>query len=172
MSQSIRLTAFFVWTTMALFAVAGFAAFSPVTETGESSTSSGRLAGGVAALAFHGSLLPSLSREPIPTEAARWESTVRKYFAEQDVERALSVVFCESSGNPDAKNISSTATGLFQHLPKFWSERSDRAGFPGADIRDPDANAAVAAWLVYNDGGWRHWYPSAGCWAAGSMSLG
>lgn len=100
----------------------------------------------------------------VPGDAAGWLSLVEAYFAPADVSRALWVIHCESSGNPNAVNASSGASGLFQHLPKFWADRSTNAGRSGASILDPDANVAVAAWLVYSGGGWRHWSPSAGCW--------
>ena len=60
-------------------------------------------------------------------------------------------------------NASSGAAGLFQHIPRYWSDRSTKAGFAGADIYDPNANVGVAAYLVDRDG-WKHWYPSAHCW--------
>lgn len=100
----------------------------------------------------------------VPTDAASWQGLVEAYFAEADVSRALWVIHCESSGNANAVHRSSGASGLFQHLPKFWDDRSSNAGRAGASIMDPDANVAVAAWLVYSGGGWRHWSPSAGCW--------
>ena len=100
----------------------------------------------------------------IPSGTEAWVSLVEAYFAPGDVQRALDVIWCESRGNPDATNTASGAAGLFQHLPKFWAERSANAGWADADIYDPTANTAVAAWLVYSDGGWKHWNPSAYCW--------
>lgn len=94
----------------------------------------------------------------------RWRPLVEKYFAPEDVERALEVIRCESHGNPAAANPVSTARGLFQHLGSLWRERAASAGWAGADIYDPEANVAVAAWLVYHGGGWRHWNASAHCW--------
>ncbi len=43
---------------------------------------------------------------------------------------------------------------MFQHLPRYWDERSTAAGFPGAELTDPEASIAAAAWAVYNGGGW------------------
>jgi hypothetical protein len=100
----------------------------------------------------------------VPGDAAGWLSLVEAYFAPADISRALWVIHCESSGDPTAVHPSSGASGLFQHLPKFWDDRSSKAGRSGDSIMDPDANVAVAAWLVYSGGGWRHWSPSAGCW--------
>ena len=91
------------------------------------------------------------------------------FFAEPDRAWALKVALCESSGLPDhvssdAVHPSSRASGWFQHLPKFWQERSEAAGFAGVDILDPVANVGVAAWLLYDGGGKSHWYPSERCW--------
>jgi hypothetical protein len=92
------------------------------------------------------------------------------FFAEDDQAWALRVAFCESSAQPDdlstdAIHSSSRASGWFQHLPKFWEERSEKAGFGGVDIMDPVANVGVAAWLLYHTPqGSGHWYPSESCW--------
>jgi hypothetical protein len=94
----------------------------------------------------------------------RWRPLVAEYFRSEDVGQALEVIRCESNGNPGAANPVSTARGLFQHLGSLWPERAARAGWAGADIYDPEANVAVAAWLVYQGGGWRHWNASAHCW--------
>lgn len=100
----------------------------------------------------------------IPAGTEGWLTLVEAYFAPDDVQRALDVMWCESRGDADATNASSGAAGLYQHLPVFWEERSANAGFAGASIYDPTANTAVAAWLVYSGGGWHHWNPSAYCW--------
>lgn len=89
------------------------------------------------------------------TNVEQWRELVTLYFDDQ-AETALRVMRCESGGNPDAYNSGSGASGLFQHLPKYWSERSTKAGVPGADIFDPVANVLVAAWLQAT-GGWGHW---------------
>lgn len=82
---------------------------------------------------------------------------VSKYFRPEDVNKAIRIAWCESSFNPYSVNPQTQASGLFQHLPRYWEERSAEAGFEGADIFDPEANVAVAAWLVYEGGGWTHW---------------
>jgi len=86
------------------------------------------------------------------------------FFATEDVELALAIAFCESRWDPGVTNASSGASGLFQHLPRFWLDRSDAAGWSGADIHNAHANAAVSAWLVYEGGGWSHWAESQACW--------
>lgn len=102
---------------------------------------------------------PSLvSDDPVE----RWRPLVEEHFAPPDVDLALRVIGCESDGIPTAKNPRSSASGLFQHLGRFWPERSAAAGWAGSSIFDPEANVAVAAWLRQD--GWHHWNPSRGCW--------
>jgi soluble lytic murein transglycosylase-like protein len=86
----------------------------------------------------------------------QWRDLVSAHFSSSQVETAMRVLRCESGGNPNALNSSSGASGLFQHLAKYWTERSTKAGIPGADIFDPVANVRVAAWLQ-KSGGWTHW---------------
>ena len=104
-----------------------------------------------------------LSHYPTLTEL------VDAYFLPEDRDWALRVAFCESSGEPkdqfnEAVNDESGATGWFQHLPKFWIERSVKAGFAGFAINHPKANVGVASWLFYEGGGSRHWKSSKSCW--------
>lgn len=108
---------------------------------------------------------PSTDGLIIPPGTGPWVGLVQASFAPSDVQRALNVMWCESRGDSGATNPSSGAAGLFQHLPKFWEERSTKAGIPGANIYDPSSNVHVAAWLVYYGGGWKHWNASASCWA-------
>lgn len=100
-----------------------------------------------------------------PRNAEGWRPIVEIYFEPGHVDRALRVIRCESNGDPWAKNPGSTASGLFQHLASQWDTRAERAGWGHADVFDPEANIAVAAWLVYEGGGWGHWNPSRHCWA-------
>ena len=95
---------------------------------------------------------------------------VEKHFDPADHDWALRVAACESSADAKetfstAVNTSSGSSGWFQHLPRFWDERSAAAGVPGVSILDPEANVTVAAWLLYEtpqaEG---HWYPSESCW--------
>lgn len=95
--------------------------------------------------------------DPAADGAERWRRLVERYFEPDDVPWALRVMDCESRGDPWAKNPSSSASGLFQHLARFWPKRSLKAGWAGSSIFDPQANVAVAAWLFYDGGGKRHW---------------
>lgn len=90
------------------------------------------------------------------SEVERWRSLVARYFQASEVEHALAIIRCESVGDPDATNPSSGTAGLFQHRPRFWQERSAAAGWAGWSVYNPEANVAVAAFLVSSDG-WSHW---------------
>lgn len=100
-------------------------------------------------------------------ETADWVFLVDKYFDDGDFDRAMEIIQCESGGDPNAKNPRSTASGAFQHLASMWPDRSVKAGWAGYSVFDPEANVAVAAWLVYEGGGWSHWNASKSCWGSG-----
>lgn len=104
----------------------------------------------------------SSSAEVIDRSQFYDESQVRElieqFFQSEDVNRAIRIAWCESSFNPRSINPVTRASGLFQHDPATWVERSTAAGFPGADILDAEANVAVAAWMLYElPGGWAQW---------------
>lgn len=85
-----------------------------------------------------------------------WRPLVARFFPAAQVDKALRVMACESQGNPDARNPSSGAAGLFQHMPQWWASRSQAAGFAGRSVYDPEANVGTAAWLWSRDG-WGAW---------------
>ena len=94
----------------------------------------------------------------------QWRPLVEQYFPPERVQEAMRVMACESGGNPNAKNPTSTATGLFQFLTGTWAWSSVSAGWSGYSRLDPEANIAVAAWLVdrsvrtnHPGGAWGHW---------------
>jgi len=89
-------------------------------------------------------------------DVERWRPIVSTYFPADRVNWALRILECESHGDPNAKNPNSTASGLFQHLASLWDDRAAAAGWEGADVFDPFANVAVAAWL-FETGGPGHW---------------
>jgi len=76
-----------------------------------------------------------------------------------DVDRFLRIMECESGGDPLAKNPTSSASGLMQHLTRYWDERAAAAGMPGGDVFDGRTNIYVSAWLALAapGGGWQHW---------------
>lgn len=91
---------------------------------------------------------------PMMTEAVMaWGGT------ENDVNRFMRIMHCESRGDPNAYNASSAASGLLQHLQKYWPDRAATVGMPDASPFDPWANMYVSAWLALAapGGGWQHW---------------
>lgn len=79
----------------------------------------------------------------------QWRGLVSAYFS--DVDRALCLMSYESGGNPNAKNPSSGAAGLFQVMPFWWEHY-------GGDRYDPETNVRVAS-LIYQQQGWNAWSP-------------
>lgn len=64
---------------------------------------------------------------------------------------ALRVANCESRYNPQARNPSSGASGLFQFMPATWN-----ANFPGWNLWDPYAQARAAR-IFYDRGQTNAW---------------
>lgn len=102
-------------------------------------------------------VLPAERRAAAPQAPEYIEALLVSYFQPEDLAWARRVSFCESRWDANAKNPRSSASGLFQHLATYWDSRSESAGWAGADIFDPEANVAVAAWLFYHGGGPSHW---------------
>lgn len=96
-----------------------------------------------------------------PPAVERWRPLVSAYFPSGRVDGALTVIQCESNGDPNAYNPYSGASGLFQFLPSTWATTSPRAGFDGASVFDPEANVGTAAWLTsyYESRGSNPWSP-------------
>jgi hypothetical protein len=74
------------------------------------------------------------------------------------VDDALTIMWCESRGVPFAVNPSSSTTGLFQHRPVYWPDRTARVrnhsesggAFPlDATPYNPAHNIEVAALLIW-----------------------
>ena len=73
-----------------------------------------------------------------------------------DPTQLLRVAYCESRYDPNAYNASSGASGLFQFLATTWAPNSVRAGYAGASVFDPVANANTAAYM-FSRGQARQW---------------
>lgn len=91
---------------------------------------------------------PPVTGGDFPPAVERWRPLVSSYFPAARVDEALTVIRCESYGDPNAYNPYSGASGLFQFLPSTWATVSPRAGFGGASVFDPEANIGTAAWLT------------------------
>ncbi len=103
---------------------------------------------------------PTSTSIPIEVDASGWLSEIQVralvtlYFDRADVNRAVRIAWCESRFDPGSVNLRTGGVGLFQHLPRYWAERSSEAGFGGYPATDPEASTAAAAWEVYNGAGW------------------
>ena len=83
---------------------------------------------------------------PAPSEiAAIIRASADKYGV--SAETLLRVAYCESRYDPLAYNGILGASGLFQIIPGTWRANSAAAGYGGASVWDPVANANVAAWM-------------------------
>jgi soluble lytic murein transglycosylase-like protein len=104
---------------------------------------------------------PQVNQKSVPSARVynagveQWRPVVEQYFPANQVATAMRVMRCESGGNPGAVGKDNDI-GLFQHLARYWQDRSQKAGWAGASAYDPTANVAVAAWLQ-RTGGWSHW---------------
>ena len=109
---------------------------------------------------------PTVRPTPVTSEAIyepeveRWRATVvealQEYGLEEEEKTFMRVLWCESRGDPDAKNPESGASGLMQHIPSYWPDRATAAGFHKASPFDPIANIYASVWLL-DLGGWSHW---------------
>lgn len=92
---------------------------------------------------------------PAPSEiAAIITAAADKYGVSADT--LLRVAYCESRYDPLAYNGILGASGLFQIIPGTWRANSVAAGYGGASVWDPVANANVAAWM-FSRGQARQW---------------
>ena len=79
---------------------------------------------------------------------------IRNVFPDSAEEGAIRVARCESRLDPNAKNPTSSATGLFQIVRGTWNAYAD----PGWSRVDPLHNTMTAYRIWKSDGGsWRQW---------------
>ena len=88
----------------------------------------------------------------VPAPSGDIEGIIRAAAAKwgADETQLLRVSYCESRYNPNAYNASSGASGLFQFIASTWAPNSIRAGYSGASVFDPVANANTAAYMFAN----------------------
>lgn len=96
--------------------------------------------------------------KPAPPPPGEIASILRDAAAKYhvDPETLLRVAYCESRYDPLAYNGILGASGLFQIIPGTWRANSVAAGYGGASVWDPVANANVAAWM-FSKGDARLW---------------
>lgn len=105
----------------------------------------------------------SASQPSSPTYAGgveQWRYLVVAYFPADQVDKAMAVMACESGGNPNADNPSSSAAGLFQFLKSTWDNMVPLSvtggSYASGQVYDPEANVRAAAWLLAAEG-WSQW---------------
>ena len=90
------------------------------------------------------------------TDVEQWRGLVSSYFT--NVELALCIVKWESGGNPNARNTSSGAAGLFQVMP-FWA---GDFGISYSSLFDPYVNVEIAS-KIHAIQGWGAWNALSKC---------
>lgn len=70
---------------------------------------------------------------------------------------ALYVADRESEFRPNAYNGYSGASGIFQHLGRYWPDRADTFGFGGWSAFNARANIMVTMRMVHRQGDWNDW---------------
>ena len=89
-------------------------------------------------------------------------SAIQSNFPPEAVNVAYHIVAAESKGNPYAEG-GAGERGIFQiHPIHFGYGQQTLLGYTWDDMWNPVANAAVAAWLYKNQGGWRPWTTAPG----------
>jgi len=91
-----------------------------------------------------------------------WRPLVAQYWAADRVDCVLGLIKRESRGNPQAYNSSTGASGLLQHLIKYWNGRAASAGFKDSNglVASPynaEANIAAAAAIATGSRWWSPW---------------
>lgn len=87
------------------------------------------------------------------TDVEQWRPLVAGHFPPEQLENALCAIKWESGGNPNAKNPTSNARGLFQVMSSTWDEQF---GFTYEEFFSPEKNTYAAAW-IWSHYGWSHW---------------
>lgn len=82
-----------------------------------------------------------------------------------DYELAAKVASCESKMDPEARNKTSTAKGLYQFLNGTWKHYGLKkwGSLEGKDVLDPEDNTELAMWVMATYG-MKDWEASRFCW--------
>lgn len=86
------------------------------------------------------------------TDVERWRPLVLRYFP-TNVEQMLCIMRKESGGNPNAKNPTSTAMGLFQVMASVWAESFN---LEPNNLYHAETNVRIAR-EIYNIQGYKAW---------------
>jgi hypothetical protein len=97
-------------------------------------------------------------------DVEKWRSTVAKYWRADQVDCVLGIILRESRGDPTAYNSTYGASGLMQHLAKYWPSRAAGAGFVDSSglVASPfngEASIAAGKYLAdYYEGRGSSWW--------------
>ena len=92
----------------------------------------------------------------------RWRSLAAEWFPPDKVDEALAIIWCESRGDPVARNPVSSASGLWQFLKGWYSGRwSSAVGV--FDPLDPVQSMRAATIVSRNGTDWGDWVASRHC---------
>lgn len=107
------------------------------------------------------------SGPPAEAQNGDWEGRIRYWcnIYGCNAQTLINVMYCESGGRTNAtNNAGSGASGLFQHMPRYWDGRAERLGYKGGDtIWDGEIQIHVSVYM------WTHgqksaWDASKNCW--------
>lgn len=95
---------------------------------------------------------PAATRAPVGA-CGGWQPLVAAHFG-AETGRACRVLMCESQGNPNAHNPTSSASGLFQFLDSTWRRVT---GLPGEARAYSPSRQVAAAKALRDRAGWGQW---------------
>ncbi|GAB4143200.1 MAG: hypothetical protein OHK0017_00260 [Patescibacteria group bacterium] len=85
--------------------------------------------------------------------------TMIDYYAQMygvNPDKLFRVMMCESGGRSNAKNKSSSASGIMQFMPRTFYANAARVGIPNPDLWNPEHQIQTAAWM-FSIGQERQW---------------
>lgn len=101
--------------------------------------------------------------EGVKTAPENIEAIIREEWKES-AEVGLKLAFCESTYNPEAKNRTSSASGLFQITSSTWTENRRRMGLDTSlELRFDARENAKTAYFIYQHRGTQPWVSSSHC---------
>jgi len=96
-----------------------------------------------AALVQQAAVTADASRQELIAMITKWSQV---YGA--DPARMIRLAQCESGVNPKAKNRTSSASGLYQFMPKTFTANARAIGIANPNIWDPEQQAQTAAYMI------------------------
>ena len=110
----------------------------------------------------HPDRMPRLNRMVDTGGVEQWRTLAAEWFPANKVDEALSIISCESGGDPSIPNPTSSAVGLWQFL-KGWYLGKWSSVVGVFDPRDPIASMRAAAIVSKNGSDWGDWSASKHC---------